>query len=75
MVNTKDSAQLLMMLLEAFDKTAKILGIDFPGGPQIEILALKETLQIRLPKPIQIKVGVLIFCWFKNSYSKNSKRY
>ena len=26
---------------EAFDKTAKLLGIDFPGGPQIEILAKK----------------------------------
>ena len=29
---------------EAFDKTAKLLGIEFPGGPQIEILAKKETL-------------------------------
>ena len=26
---------------EAFDKTAKLLGIEFPGGPQIEILAKK----------------------------------
>ena len=26
---------------EAFDKTAKLLGVDFPGGPQIEILAKK----------------------------------
>ena len=26
---------------EAFDKTAKLLGIEFPGGPQIEILAEK----------------------------------
>ena len=26
---------------EAFDKTAKILGVEFPGGPQIEILAKK----------------------------------
>ena len=26
---------------EAFDKTAKLLGIDFPGGPQIEVLAKK----------------------------------
>ena len=27
---------------EAFDKTAKLLGIEFPGGPQIEILARKR---------------------------------
>ena len=26
---------------EAFDKTAKLLGIEFPGGPQIEVLAEK----------------------------------
>ena len=26
---------------EAFDKTAKLLGIEFPGGPKIEILAEK----------------------------------
>ena len=29
---------------EAFDKTAKLLGIEFPGGPQIEVLAKKEIL-------------------------------
>ena len=27
---------------EAFDKTAKLLGIEFPGGPMIEILAKKD---------------------------------
>ena len=26
---------------EAFDKTAKLLGIEFPGGPQIEEYAKK----------------------------------
>ena len=26
---------------EAFDKTAKLLGIEFPGGPQIEVYAKK----------------------------------
>jgi N6-L-threonylcarbamoyladenine synthase len=28
----------MMHLGEAFDKTAKILGIEFPGGPKIETL-------------------------------------
>ena len=45
---------------EAFDKTAKILGIDFPGGPQIEILAEKgDPNKYELPKPIFIKVDVI----------------
>ena len=44
---------------EAFDKTAKLLGIEFPGGPQIEILAKKGNPEkYKLPKPILIKVGV-----------------
>ena len=30
---------------EAFDKTAKLLGVEFPGGPQIEIMAEKGRLQ------------------------------
>jgi N6-L-threonylcarbamoyladenine synthase len=38
---------------EAFDKTAKLLGIEFPGGPQIEILAKKgDPDKYDLPKPI-----------------------
>ena len=44
---------------EAFDKTAKLLGIEFPGGPQIEILAKKgDPNKYDLPKPILIKVVV-----------------
>ena len=38
---------------EAFDKTAKILGVEFPGGPQIEILAKKgDPKKYDLPLPI-----------------------
>ena len=38
---------------EAFDKTAKLLGVEFPGGPQIEILAEKgDPNKYDLPKPI-----------------------
>jgi N6-L-threonylcarbamoyladenine synthase len=49
---------------EAFDKTAKLLGIEFPGGPQIEILAKKgDPNKYDLPKPIFHKGGCnLIFC-------------
>jgi len=38
---------------EAFDKTAKIIGIDFPGGPKIEKYAEKgDKNRFKLPKPI-----------------------
>ena len=38
---------------EAFDKTAKLLGVEFPGGPQIEVLAKKgDPEKYNLPKPI-----------------------
>ena len=38
---------------EAFDKTAKLLGIEFPGGPQIELWAEKgDPNSYDLPKPV-----------------------
>ena len=43
---------------EAFDKTAKLLGIEFPGGPQIEVYAKKgNPNKYELPKPIFHKGG------------------
>ena len=43
---------------EAFDKTAKMLGIDFPGGPKIEEFAKKGNAEkYDLPKPIINKGG------------------
>ena len=43
---------------EAFDKTAKLLGIEFPGGPKIEILAKKgNPNKFKLPMPIINKGG------------------
>jgi N6-L-threonylcarbamoyladenine synthase len=43
---------------EAFDKTAKLLGIEFPGGPQIEVYAKKgNPNKYLLPKPIFHKGG------------------
>ena len=38
---------------EAYDKTAKIIGIEFPGGPKIEKYAEKGNKnRFKLPKPI-----------------------
>ena len=43
---------------ETFDKTAKMLGIEFPGGPQIEEYAKKGNPdKYELPKPIFHKGG------------------
>ena len=38
---------------EAFDKTAKLLGLGYPGGPAVERLALEgDPRAIKLPRPL-----------------------
>ncbi len=61
---------------EAFDKTAKLLGIEFPGGPQIEILAKKgDPNKYNLPKPIINKGGCnLSFAGLKTAILKITKK-
>ena len=60
---------------EAFDKTAKLLGIEFPGGPQIEILAEKgDPNKYDLPKPIFNKGGCnLSFAGLKTAILRIAK--
>jgi len=61
---------------EAFDKTAKLLGIEFPGGPQIEVLAKKgNSNRYDLPKPIFNRGGCnLSFAGLKTAILKISKQ-
>jgi len=61
---------------EAFDKTAKLLGIEFPGGPQIEVLAEKgDHTKFDLPKPIINKGGCnLSFAGLKTAILRISKK-
>ena len=61
---------------EAFDKTAKLLGIEFPGGPQIEVLAKKgNSNKYDLPKPIFNRGGCnLSFAGLKTAILKISKQ-
>ena len=61
---------------EAFDKTAKLLGIEFPGGPQIEVLAKKgDPNKFDLPKPIFNKGGCnLSFAGLKTAILKITKQ-
>ena len=60
---------------EAFDKTAKLLGIEFPGGPQIEVLAEKgDPTKFDLPKPIINKGGCnLSFAGLKTAVLRITK--
>ena len=60
---------------EAFDKTAKLLGVEFPGGPQIEILSKKgDPEKYNLPKPIFNKGGCnLSFAGLKTAVLKITK--
>ena len=60
---------------EAFDKTAKLLGIEFPGGPQIEVLSKKgDPNKYDLPKPIFNKGGCnLSFAGLKTAILKIAK--
>ena len=61
---------------EAFDKTAKLLGIEFPGGPKIEEWAKKGNENyFQLPKPILKKGGCnLSFAGLKTAVLKISKK-
>ena len=61
---------------EAYDKTAKLLGIEFPGGPQIEILAKKgDPNKYDLPKPIFNKGGCnLSFAGLKTAILRIAKK-
>jgi len=61
---------------EAFDKTAKLLGIEFPGGPKIEEWAkIGDEKYFQLPKPIIKKGGCnLSFAGLKTAVLKISKK-
>ena len=61
---------------EAFDKTAKLIGIEFPGGPKIEEYAkLGDKNFYSLPKPIINRGGCnLSFAGLKTAVLKISKK-
>jgi len=61
---------------EAFDKTAKLLGIEFPGGPIIEKWAKKgDKNYFTLPRPILKRGGCnLSFAGLKTAVLRTSKK-
>jgi len=57
---------------EAFDKTAKMLGIGYPGGPAVEIAAKQgDAARFALPRPMQGRPG----CDFSFSGLKTAVRH
>ncbi len=61
---------------EAFDKTAKLLGIEFPGGPKLEKFSKKgDPNKYNLPKPIINKGGCnLSFAGLKTAILRITKK-
>jgi len=56
---------------EAFDKTAKLLGLGYPGGPAVEAAArLGDDARFKLPRPLKGKPG----CNFSFSGLKTAVR-
>ena len=43
---------------EAFDKTAKMLGLGYPGGPKVSLLAEKGTDRFKFPRPMTDRPGL-----------------
>lgn len=57
---------------EAFDKTAKLLGLDYPGGPLVERLARDgDASRFALPRPMKGRAG----CDFSFSGLKTAVRH
>lgn len=43
---------------EAFDKTAKLLNLGYPGGPKVEAMAEKgDSARFKLPRPLMDRLG------------------
>lgn len=43
---------------EAFDKTAKLLGLNYPGGPELSKLAMQGMPRFKFPRPMTDRPGL-----------------
>lgn len=58
---------------EAFDKTAKILGLGYPGGPALAKLALKgEKKRFKFPRPMTDRPGLDFSFSGLKTFAKNT---
>jgi len=61
---------------EAFDKTAKLLGLPYPGGPAVERMAAKgDVTRFRLPRPLLDRPGLdMSFAGLKTALRTQAKK-
>lgn len=61
---------------EAFDKTAKLLGLPYPGGPHVEKLATRgDVNRFRLPRPLLDRPGLdMSFAGLKTALRTQAKK-
>ncbi len=61
---------------EAFDKTAKLLGLPYPGGPAVERLAQKgDPSRFKLPRPLLNRPGLdMSFAGLKTAFRTQAKK-
>ncbi len=61
---------------EAFDKTAKLLGLPYPGGPHVEKMASKgDAGRFRLPRPLLDRPGLdMSFAGLKTALRTQAKK-
>ena len=56
---------------EAYDKVARMLGLGFPGGPEIDRIARQGTANIRFPRPMLGKGYAFSFSGLKSSVRRH----
>jgi len=61
---------------EAFDKTAKLLGLPYPGGPHVEKMAAKgDVTRFKLPRPLLDRPGLdMSFAGLKTALRTQAKK-
>ncbi len=61
---------------EAFDKTAKLLGLPYPGGPHVEKMAqMGDPARFRLPRPLLDRPGLdMSFAGLKTALRTQAKK-
>jgi len=61
---------------EAFDKTAKLLGLPYPGGPAVEKMARRgDVTRFRLPRPLLDRPGLdMSFAGLKTALRTQAKK-
>lgn len=61
---------------EAFDKTAKLLGLPYPGGPHVEKMARQgDGARFRLPRPLLDRPGLdMSFAGLKTALRTQAKK-